>query len=69
MASRRIEHQIDDALLVIASWAGFLYVRRRFRRLLSHATIGAIVAAGVGAIGLAGAAAAWFRNRAHVAPE
>jgi hypothetical protein len=65
MVSRRVEHQVDDALLAVASWAGFLYVRRRFRRLLSHAVVGATVAAGLGAIGVAGVSAAWFRSRAN----
>jgi hypothetical protein len=69
MGSRRVEHQVDDALLALASWAGFLYLRRRFRRLLSHAVISTIVAGAVGAIGVAGAAAAWFRSRAHSAAE
>jgi hypothetical protein len=65
MAPKRLERQIDDALLATATWAGFVYVRRRFRRLLSHAAVAATIAGGVGAIGLAGAAVAWCRSRAR----
>ncbi|MFZ1154707.1 MAG: hypothetical protein WAN93_07370 [Solirubrobacteraceae bacterium] len=65
MASKRIEHQIDDALLATAVGTGFLYVRRRARRLLSRAVVAASVTAAMGALGAAGVAAAWQRNRAQ----
>jgi hypothetical protein len=68
MTSKRIEHQIDDALLATATWAGFLYARRRVRRLLSRAAItaaGATVTAGLGTLGTAGLVVAWRRNRAR----
>jgi hypothetical protein len=68
MTSKRIERQIDDALLATAMGAGFLYVRRRVRRLLSRATVVAAAAtatAAVGALGTAGFVAAWQRNRAQ----
>jgi hypothetical protein len=68
MTSKRIERQIDDALLATATWAGFLYTRRRVRRLLSHAAITAAAAtaiAGLGALGTAGLVAVWQRNRAR----
>ena len=63
MAPKRIEHQIDDALLATAMGAGFLYVRRRTRRLLSHAALAATVTAGLGALGAAGLVASWRRKR------
>jgi hypothetical protein len=63
MAPKRVERQIDDALLAIASWAGFLYMRRRFRRLLSRAVVGATVTVRLGAMGAAVAATAWHRSR------
>jgi len=63
VAPKRIEQQIDDALLATAMGAGFLYVRRRARRLLSHAAIAATVTAGLGALGTAGLVAIWQRNR------
>jgi hypothetical protein len=68
MTSKRIERQIDDALLATATWAGFLYTRRRVRRLLSHAAItaaGATAIAGLGALGAAGLVAVRQRNRAR----
>jgi hypothetical protein len=68
MTSKRIEHQIDDALLATAMGAGFLYARRRVRRLLSHAAIAAAAAtaiAALGALGTAGLLAARQRNRAQ----
>jgi hypothetical protein len=64
VASKRIERQVDDALLFIATSTGFLYVRRRLRRLLNRAALGAIVIAAAGALGLAGVASAWYRSRA-----
>jgi len=62
---------LTAVLLVIAIESGFLYVRRRVRRVLrkgAHAAavvsgLGA-VAAGVGSLGVAAAAAAWYRRRA-----
>jgi hypothetical protein len=65
MASKRIEHQIDDALLATATAAGFLYVRRRVRRLLSRLALAVTATSGLGAIGAAGAALAWQRKRAQ----
>jgi uncharacterized membrane protein len=67
MASRRIERGIDDALLATATWAGFLYVRRRIRRFLSGLTIAVVVAAGVAAAVMLGAALVWKRNRSKSA--
>jgi hypothetical protein len=69
MAPKRLDRQIDDLLLATASWAGFLYMRRRFRRLLSRAVVGTTAAAGIGAIGVAVAGAAWYRSRTHEATE
>jgi hypothetical protein len=68
MTSKLIERQIDDALLATAMGAGFLYARRRVRRLLSRAAVAAAAAtatAAVGALGTAGLLAAWQRNRAQ----
>ncbi len=65
MASKRIEHQIDDALLATATTAGFLYVRRRVRRLLSRLVVAASVTTGLGALGAVGAALTWQRKRAQ----
>jgi len=68
MTSKRIERQIDDALLATAMGAGFLYVRRRVRRLLSRAAVAAAAGtatAALGALGAAGLVAAWQRNRAQ----
>jgi hypothetical protein len=63
--SKRIERQIDDVLLATATGAGFLYVRRRVRRVLSHAAVAATATAGLGVLGTAGLVAAWRRNRAQ----
>jgi hypothetical protein len=57
------DRQIDQALLATATVAGFVYVRRRIRRLVQEAMIGAAIAAGLGALGAAGVVAAWRRNR------
>ncbi len=65
MTSKRIERQIDDALLATATTAGFLYLRRRFRRLLSRIALVASLTSGLGALGAAGAALAWQRKRAQ----
>ncbi len=68
MISKRIERQIDDALLATAMSAGFLYVRRRVRRLLSRAAVAAAAGtatAVLGALGAAGLVAIWRRNRAQ----
>jgi hypothetical protein len=64
VTSKRIERQVDDALLFIATSTGFLYVRRRLRRLLDKAALGAIVIAAAGALGLVGVVGAWYRSRA-----
>ncbi|MGA8363360.1 MAG: hypothetical protein WB709_02450 [Solirubrobacteraceae bacterium] len=64
MTSKRIERQVDDALLFIATSTGFLYARRRLRRLLDRVALGAIVIAAAGALGLVGVATAWYRSRA-----
>jgi hypothetical protein len=63
MTPKWIEGQIDDALLAMSLGAGFLYVRRRARRLFRQAAVGGIVAAGLGALGAAAAAAALFGSR------
>jgi hypothetical protein len=67
MASRKIERGIDDALLATATWAGFLYARRRIRRIFSQAATGAAVTAGVGVAATAGAVVAWKRSRSRKA--
>jgi hypothetical protein len=70
-----LDHRLDDALLAIAMETGFLYARRRVRRVLRKlATRTAVVTgvgvatvavtAGVGAVGAACGAVAWFRSRA-----
>ncbi|HTA13958.1 MAG TPA: hypothetical protein VK781_03785 [Solirubrobacteraceae bacterium] len=63
MTSKRLEHQIDDALLATAMGAGFIYVRRRIRRLISRAAVTAAATTGLGVLASAGFAAAWWRNR------
>ena len=63
MASKRIERGIDDALLATATWAGYVYMRRRIRRIFSRAATGAAVTAGLGAVATVGAALAWKRSR------
>jgi hypothetical protein len=73
--SKWIDRQIDEALLAVALQAGFLYAHRRARRVLPKVAVGAVVvtgaavvtaaaatAAGVGALGVAGGAAAWYRR-------
>ncbi len=71
---KRIERLIDEALLHTATLSGVLYVQRRIRRILPKVAIGAAVfagvgaaaataAAGLGAVGLIGGAAAWYRKR------
>jgi len=72
-----VERQIDEALLAIAMQSGFLYAHRRARRALPKVALGTAVAtgaaaaaaaavaaaiAGVGVVGLAGGAAAWYRH-------
>jgi len=69
MTRKWIEGQIDDALLATALGAGFLYVRRRARRILREVAVGATVAAGLGAVGVAAAAAAFFRSRTRRSAE
>jgi hypothetical protein len=64
MARKWIEGQIDDALLAMAIGAGFLYLRRRVRRLVRGVAVGGAVAAGLGTLGISAAMAAWFRSRA-----
>jgi hypothetical protein len=63
MTSKRIEHQIDDALLATAMGAGFIYVRRRVRRLISRAAVTTAATTGLGVLASAGFAVAWRRNR------
>jgi hypothetical protein len=73
-----IERQIDEALLLVATQAAFLYAQRRARRVLPKVAVGAAVltgvgaavataAVGLGAIGVAGGAVAWYRQRAKKA--
>jgi len=64
MPSRRIERGVDDALLATATWAGYLYVRRRIRRIFSRVAVGTVVVAGVGLVVTVVAALAWKRSRA-----
>jgi hypothetical protein len=64
MARKWIEGQIDDALLAMAIGAGFLYLRRRVRRLVRGVAVGGAVATGLGTLGFSAALAAWFRSRA-----
>ncbi|HME02085.1 MAG TPA: hypothetical protein VKG38_03520 [Solirubrobacteraceae bacterium] len=63
MPSRRIERGVDDALLATATWAGYLYVRRRMRRLFSHVAVGAVLAAGLGLVVTVAVALVWKRSR------
>ena len=71
-----LDRRFDDALLAIAMEAGFLYARRRVKRIvrtLAKRTVlvtgvGVVtvtVAACVGALGAAGGTAAWLRARAR----
>jgi thiamine monophosphate kinase len=69
MTPKWIEGQIDDALLAMSLGAGFLYVRRRARRIFRQAAVGAIVAAGLGALGAAAAAAALYSSRSKRSAE
>jgi hypothetical protein len=70
MMPKRVERQIDEALLLIATKAGVLYVHRRVRRACRKVAVGATVvtgvgavAAGLGAVGAVGGAVAWYRHR------
>jgi hypothetical protein len=74
MSSKWIDRQIDEVLLATTMSAGFLYARRRARRILPKVVVsGAVVtvlgtaaaatAAGVSVLGIAGGAAAWYRHR------
>jgi len=69
VASRRIERGIDDALLATATWAGFLYARRRVRRIFSEVSIAVAVAAGGGAVVTLGAVLARKRSRTRAQAE
>jgi hypothetical protein len=68
--ARKLDRQIDDALLAAAVSAGVLYARRRVRRVGRKVVRGAVAAgagaAGVGALGVAGAAA-WQLRRSKAA--
>jgi hypothetical protein len=75
MTPKWLERQIDEALLLVATQAAFLYAHRRARRVFPRAVRGgavltgvgaAVVAAGVGlgAVGVAGGGWAWYRQRA-----
>ena len=70
MMPKRVERQIDEALLLVATQAGVLYVHRRVRRACHKLAVGATVvtgvgavAAGLGAVGVVGGAVAWYRHR------
>jgi hypothetical protein len=69
MAQHWIDSQIDDALLATAASAGFLYARRRVRRVSRRLARSALVLgtgaalAGIGAVGIAGGALARRRRR------
>lgn len=76
MLPKRVDHQIDELLLFLATQAGVLYVQRRTRRAARKVAIGAAVvtgvgaatatvAAGIGAVGVTGGAIAWYRRRAN----
>jgi hypothetical protein len=58
MAQSWIDRQIDDALLATAVSAGFLYGRRRVRRVQRRLATGAVVLGAVATVGGVGAAAA-----------
>ena len=71
---KRMERLIDEALLFTATQTGVLYMQRRSRRVLPKVAVGTAVlagvgaaaataAAGLGAVGLAGGAVAWYRRR------
>jgi hypothetical protein len=64
--SKRIERQIDDALLATATTAGFVYARRRFRRALAQARLAVTVAAAMSGLAVLAAAMAWMRRRSRV---
>jgi hypothetical protein len=70
---RWVERQIDEALLMISMQTALLYAHRRARRVFPRVALGAAVATGVGAaaaatvagigvVGVAGGAAAWYRH-------
>ena len=63
MPTKQIERQIDDALLATATTAGFLYIRRRVRRMFSRIVLAATVTSGLSALGAAGVVLAWQRKR------
>jgi len=66
MTRKWIERQIDEALLAIAMGTGFLYLRRRARRVLREVAVGGAVAAGLaGLVAVAVAAAATLRYRSR----
>jgi hypothetical protein len=76
MLPKRVDHQIDELLLLVATQAGVLYVQRRTRRAARKVAIGAAVvtgvgaatatlAAGIGAVGITGGAIAWYRRRGN----
>ncbi len=78
MTPKWIERQVDEALLLVATQAAFLYVQRRARRLLPKVVLGTAVvggvgavaataAAGIGALALVGGGVAWYRHRANSA--
>lgn len=80
MMPKRVERQIDEALLLVATQAGFLYVHRRARRAFHKAAVGAAVltgvgaaaatvAAGIGVVGVAGGAVAWYRRHTEPGPS
>jgi hypothetical protein len=70
MAQKWIERQIDDALLATAVSAGFLYGRRRVRRVVRRVERGAVVLgvgavlAGIIVVGVGAGAVARSRRRA-----
>lgn len=71
MASKRTERQIDEALLLGALGAGFVYARRRARRMRRKIAIGGALVLGAGAAvaaagaaGVAGGVVTRYRGRA-----
>jgi hypothetical protein len=81
MNRKWIDRQIDEALLLVATQAAFLYAQRRARRVLPKVALGTAVvtgvgaataaaaatAAGIGAVGLAGGGVVLYRRRAKSA--
>jgi hypothetical protein len=64
-----LDRRIDEALLAISLETGFLFVRRRVRRIVRRVAVVsgvgvATATVGVGTVGVALVVAAWWRRRA-----